>query len=419
MIAGRADAEPSDVRIFDRIDAVLLTACAILTAAYALLLLSLWHGWQPINNVYFGGDPRRIWVNLNNLESSFHRTAMHPLFTSLCALTVNLSQWTGWRGETLLAFGCGVYGLLVGGLTYAVARLWGAARGWAVGAVALLWASGSFVSWSSIAESHSYGGLSCLIVLLGAALLAPAGPRRLLGSAVLFVIATSMVITNTMLWPFATCIIAAKDRTNLAGLIQIARRNFFPLLLSLGAGLLLLYGLWLVQKAYLSHNPTLGDFLSFERDSKYFYKFGMRDKFHGLYAFGLVAPSEIKLERIIGMSISVVMLGLTALGLRKASVQLRLMLIFLGVVLVFHSLYARSEAFIPSANYVPVVAILVMIALSNLARSTWSRAMVAAGVVLLGAYNLAAHVRVVQDLPLSSRFAVNDPANIIPEPRDP
>ena len=49
MTASQADATPPTAGALNRNDLTPLILCAAFTGAYALILLSMWHGWQPIN----------------------------------------------------------------------------------------------------------------------------------------------------------------------------------------------------------------------------------------------------------------------------------------------------------------------------------------------------------------------------------
>ena len=392
---GAAPSPSSLGGLLDRSDLGYALLCAIAVAACSLGLWLLWHGNQPLDDTYFGGDPERVWANLQSTQTDFHRTPFHPLFASFCAVVAALLNHTSLSSYAILTAGELLYGFLLGGLTYAAARLWGASKGWAIGAVALVCASGAFMSWGAILESHPWGGISCLLCLIGGRLLPPAGPRRIFVSAILFVVAASMVFTNILVWAFATCITSPDDKFSIRGVWAIIRRNILPFVLSLILGLMLLYLASLAQRAYFHPNTTLGEFLKFDHDNKYILKGGLKDKFQGFFAYGLFAPSEVRPLYVAELAGICAALAFVILALRKAAAHAWVLLLYLAGILCFHSIYDRAEAFIAAANYIVTLAILLALAGQRLLDRQILRYGAVALVIALGLFNLADHIRLV------------------------
>ena len=390
--------------LLDRSDFGFALLCAAFVAAFSLALWLLWNGYQPLDNTFFGSDPKRVWANLQSSLSDFHRTPFHPLFASFCAVFEGLLHHSGLSVFALLTAGSLLYGALLGGLTYVAARLWNVSRPWALASVAITCASGAFASWSAIIECHVWGGITCLICLIGARLLPPMGAARMLCSAVLFVIAASMVFTNILLWAFATCLTRPSDRFSIAGIMAIIKRNILPFLISLGLGLLLLYVMSLAQRAYFYPNTTLGEFLKFDHDYKYILQGRLKDTFQGLFAFGLFAPLSVPGIYLAEVAGTLAALGFLALGLRKASASVWIMLFYLAGVLCFHSIYDRREAFIPAPNYMPTLSVLLAIAGCHLLKRSYLRYGAALVVALAALFNHFEHMRLVRSIPADRKF---------------
>lgn len=405
IFAGAVSSRPAGATL-DRRDLLPLLAAMLFTALCAYGLWLLWDGLLPVDDRYYGGDPMRVLTNLRSTQSDFHRTPFHPLFASFCAMFANIQQSFGIGTKAMLAGGSVFYGTLSGGLTYVTARLFGAEKQWALAAVALFCASGGFIAWSSIPESHVWGGISVLICLIGAHFLPTALPQRVLASAGLFVIASSAVFTNILSWAFATCLVERADRFGLTGIVSIIRRNLLPFTISLALGLLLLYLASLAQSAYFYPNTALGQFLSFEGDHKYFFKGGFGYKLNGLFAFGLFAPYPNRIVNLAGLLVTLIAVGTIFFGLRRATPTLRMLTLYLPAILVWHSIYARDEAFICAPNYVAVFSILLVVAASRIVDSVILRYCIFVAIAGIGLFNLIEHIRVIAAMPIAYRFPI-------------
>jgi hypothetical protein len=367
-----------------RLDAALVASCAFFPAIYALYLFHLWGGQIPVDDVYFGADPHRVSFNLLSTASDFGRTPFHPFFASLCALfavsrgQVSFHDW--------LMAGCALYGVLAGSLTYLAARLWRLSPFWAAMSVLLLTTSGAFAAWSHVPEAHAWGGISCLLCIIGARLIPAAGFGRLFGLGVLFVVATSMVVTNGLVWGLSVLLVPSGSLIRWKNIIDLISNNIVMIVGSIVIGVVLMEILFINQKYLFLPNNSLGQLFHFAHDDKYVFAGGLRDPAGGTLVLGFAAPRG-PAAHIIGALLALAALMLCSLSTRQGD-ALRVLRLLIPAAVVLHSVYDRSEAFICASDYFPVIAIIVMSTFAAHLRDWRAKATIIEALVALGLFNL-------------------------------
>jgi hypothetical protein len=392
-------------RALDRADLGLAAVCAVVTAAAALAYQRQWGGALPIDNIYFGGDPHRIMLNLASMQSDFHRTPFHPLFAALCAVFEQTRAFAGADLQTWLALTSAIYGAAVGGLTYVAARAWGATALWAVVAVYLVLGSAAFVAWSSVPEAHVWGGLTVLGVAIGARCLPGTAARRALASGALFVLASSMVFTNVLAWLFATAVDRPGRLLSPSGVAAWIRRNAAPMAAALVVGLILLELAFVAERAWFAPNDSLGQLFQFAHDEKYFMAGGRSHLFGAIDAFGFLPPTSGINDRL-ALAVGGAFLIFCLAPLLRTDDSMPSLRLMIPAILLLHTVYDRKEAFLCSPNYIGVLAMIFAVTASARRRSAaWTGAVVA-GLTLLMILNIRDHLEVMQHIRPQDSFRV-------------
>lgn len=364
------------------LDSAVSLALAILGGLIAHYLWTLTEGRIPHEDFYFGSDSDRVVKNLLDPLSSFHRLNVHPLYGLVC-----IAFQHGFANATELQGPFGALSVLNGGLfamvVYAAARLWGGGRLAACAAVFFGMACGGFVFWVAVPETHFLAGLTVLGVFILAKWRLAGATSTLLKSAAMFGLGYSMTVTNVVAWLLAKVRYEAIIKRDLKSFIRDNTRQIPDLILAALGGL----GLIAVGMAitwYGLYNRLMGRLLDIFREAKYVtvdnQEFG-----GGFYALGVVGP---------GGGLNWIIDFVTALAvifciwrLRKGPVFIPAFALF---AVILHSIYARHEAFLFSANYSPALAVAFALALQSVRPRVGPVALMACAVVL-GYSNLDAY----------------------------
>jgi hypothetical protein len=330
-------------------------ALAMGAALFALWLFKLTHGAVPRHNVYFGADTDRVAANLLDPGSDFRRATVHPLYGLICLLFQAAFARATDMGPAFATLAA-INGAVFGALTYATGRSFGANVRSAAASVVLGTASGAFIYWAPMPETHFLAGMTAL----GALLLARAKFRdpiaSTLRSAVGFALSFSLVVTNALAWLLGELDLEPRR-------LWAANSKRLPAIVcSALAGL----GLVTIGAAFADYelsNPYAGRLLHVFGETK-FISYGPSSPLGGLNALGGMASDASAWAAVDGAFLALLLFACWRNG-RKA-LPLALFPIC-GVLL--HTVYSRTEAFLFSPDYAPAM----IAAIAVLATVTWAR----------------------------------------------
>jgi hypothetical protein len=140
--------------------------------AAALFSLWLYHRGGGVileQGPYYGSDIFRVRENLVHPDSpdkSYFRLSVHPLYGYVCVLAQALRKVFALGDYAAFAVLAFIQGGMLAALLFVSARAWGATSRLALGIVAFMCSTAGFVFWSSVTETHVWGGISILLFIL-------------------------------------------------------------------------------------------------------------------------------------------------------------------------------------------------------------------------------------------------------------
>jgi hypothetical protein len=364
--------------------------------AAALFSLWLYHRGGGVileQGPYYGSDIFRVRENLVHPDSpdkSYFRLSVHPLYGYVCVLAQALRKVFALGDYAAFAVLAFIQGGMLAALLFVSARAWGATSRLALGIVAFMCSTAGFVFWSSVTETHVWGGISILLFILMASWV-PRRPLKHLGwQALAFVASCSMLITNGMLWGLSQVPFFARTRAEAWAVLRQPRTYAQGVLqAAIGVGLLAL--LYKGQSLFL---PGVGKFLAYKAELQYVTKSG-EYLFNGFNVVALFAPPlsygfswAVAANMLFGVA------GVAAVALIVP--RLRFACAFLAFALVFHSFFVRYQGFLFAPEYTAVACLVSGMALGRLLRER-APAVLLVAALLVAAVNVPGFITAAED----------------------
>ena len=339
------------------VDILIASLLAVLLAAFAVYLYRLTGGLVPDHNTYFGADTDRVVANLIDPNSNFGRSTVHPLVGAVCVAFQRL-VYGHVPPRTAFEVLAAVNGALFAAMLYGAVRCWNGARGIAAASVLAAAASGSFIYWAGMPETHFLAGLTVLAIFMIVRLTPREPVLRLLQGGVCFALGFSLVLTNFVAWWLSQVDFSAVwDRRPAAFVASNVRRAPAWLAAALAGLGILAIGAAVID--FLMPNPSQGRLLHIFGEAKFVTR-GASSPLGSLNALGLVGaniPGALLADLVL-----LALVCFAAWRLRRGPLFIALFALF-GVFL--HSIYDRGEAFIFNPDYAPAAMVAIALALSG------------------------------------------------------
>lgn len=337
--------------------------------AAAVGLFSVWLYLQGGSLVveqgpFFGSDSLRVRENLLHPLSqiyNYSNLTMHPLFGLVCVAAQIVHKLTGFSEYQVYALIAFVQGALSGLLLYLCARLWGASTALAIAIVAFYCSTAGFIYWSSVSETHIWGGLSLLLLIAMARWDSKKPEQQIFWGGLSFMVSFSILVTNGMAWLFSRLPLdRASLKETVRALFQPATILRIATELLAGLGLILL--VFTVTRGLL-HGGHVGAPLAFGQEVQ-FVKPTFQFPLNGFNAIGFVGP---RLDYALSAAVFAnAIFGLVACAtFFLVPPRLRFVPLFLVFVLIFHSNFVRYQSFLFSGAYSAIAALVLGLALGG------------------------------------------------------